>query len=142
MRRVTINERDLICERLQFIKDKGGILPDGTDVATAWEGIENYALEDRAYLHAGFLILFDTGRPWWNNKLTFYEQFVLKVKPTAQPELVPDILENMARCLGCEAVVAGDALAGKMTPFYERAGWVHLGTTLTKEITNVRRQGG
>ena len=142
MRWVTVNDYDLIVSRLQWLKDKGGLLPSITTVEDAWEGIESYALRQRAVIHGGFLILFDIGQEWYSAKMLFCEKLVLKVYDYGQAETIPGILERLAEHYGCEAVLAGDALAGKMTPHYEQAGWQHLGTTLMKEITNVRRLGG
>lgn len=142
MRPVSLGDMAQITGRLSWLKAKGGYLPDHADVETAVAGIVEYNRRNCAVIHEGFLILFDVGKEWFSDHIYLFEKFVLKLEPTAQAVMVPAILESMAIHFGCDAVIAGDSLAGKMTPFYERAGWSHLGTTLTKEITHVRRQDG
>ena len=125
---------ELIVPRLRRLKEKGGILPDLSTVEDAWEGIESYALAKRAVIHGGFLILFDIGQEWYSTKMIFCEKLVMRVYDYGQADTIPGILTRLAEHHGCEVAMAGDALAGKMTPHYEQAGWRHLGTTLMKEI--------
>lgn len=143
MRYPTPGDFALIRKRLQWVQESGDspYLSDA-DLDYAMGNISDACAHQRAIIHNGFFIMFDVGSDWFSPKLRLYEKLVLKLDLSAKARNVPAYLEVLAELLGCEAVVAGDALAGKMTPFYERAGWEHLGTTLTKEITNVRRQGG
>lgn len=131
-----------IMQALAWVQAKGNSpFLKGASLMAAELGVRDYIHREQAVIHAGFFIMVDIGKEWFSDKLFLFEKLVLKLDAAADPAEAVKALEGLALVNGCGAVVAGDALAGKMTPFYEQAGWSHLGTTLTKEITNVRRQG-
>lgn len=97
--------------------------------------------EERAYIHAGYFIMVDSGREWYSASKFLIEQIILKVETTEAPvEQAIDYLQVIAKHRGCRLVAAGDTQCGYMAPKYLSQGFTLLGTQFIKELPNGFRQ--
>lgn len=82
-----------------------------------------------------YLIMVDVGFDWYTNKKFLFEKLVLRVyrDPSYTLDDVPPALQYLKELFDCEAIIAGDTHAGRMTPVYQKHGYTLLGTQLIKE---------
>ena len=93
--------------------------------------------DTKARVVAGYFIMYDVGSPWYSEDRFLMEDLIIRIYPTASTvEVAIDALSEIARELGCKAVIAGDTQVGYMAPKYLAKGFVTLGTQLMKEVPN------
>lgn len=107
------------------------------DIEAAMDHVSECILTSKAVLVGDFLILFDTGRPWYSREMYLIEDIILRVSKDHPDITVQDAisaLTDLALAHGCVAVAAGDTQAGKMTGHYHVQGFNTLGVQLFKEV--------
>lgn len=111
-----------------------------TDLPTAMSYIQSAIDGGRVWFFGAYMVMVDTGIPWYSNKLCLLEELVLKVYPQDKSFTIQTVLQagldQLASHYGCEATVVGDTQIGLLTPLYTAAGFVPIGTQLFKENTH------
>lgn len=107
------------------------------DIEVGMAHVSECVLTSKAVFVGDFLILFDTGRPWYSQQQYIIEDIILRVYRNHPDITVRDAIDHLsvlAAQHGCVAVAAGDTQAGRMTPHYHAAGFTTLGVQLFKEV--------
>lgn len=90
--------------------------------------------EARAYICNGYFIMVDVGSDWYSYDRYLIEQIILKIDDRAGGvEIAIKALDELMVKFDCAACAVGDTQVGFMTPYYQAAGYVTLGTQLIKE---------
>jgi hypothetical protein len=79
-----------------------------------------------------YAVIAHTGTMWSSSAKMVFEKLVIRISSTDKNPIstVTDFLKALCITEGCAAVVVGDTQRGLMTPVYEKAGFVPLGTQL------------
>lgn len=101
--------------------------------------LQNIANRQHAYIVAGYLVIYEMGRPWYaaDDVLFLSEQLVLRIAVSGDFREVPLFLEQKAREAGCQLLLAGTALAKSdpaLASLYYQHGFHTEGYSLIKEL--------
>ena len=102
----------------------------------AMRSIEEAIVSKNVFICGGYMLMVSEGRTWWSSCTMLIEEIVLRIsniKTYAVSDVV-DVLLYEAEQRGIKAVVAGDTQSGRMLPYYEEAGFSHIGKQMFKEI--------
>lgn len=104
------------------------------DPDTALDYMLHAAASGNAVVVEGFFIMYAVTPAWFSKENFLIEELIIRIYPSLSPvEVAIAALDELKAMFGCVAIVAGDTQVGYMTPKYQAAGFVHLGSQLIKE---------
>ncbi len=138
MRKAAISDLLPIHKGLDYLKRTSQAPWMGiTDTTVAMKYIAQAIIDGRVWFFGGYMVMVDTGSPWYTTKLCLLEELVMNVYRGDISFTIEQValagLDQLASHYGCEATVVGDTQRGLMTPLYIAAGFVPIGTQLFKE---------
>lgn len=103
-----------------------------SDLGKAMVSIAEWLSAGDVWIVGDYAVIATVGTMWSSSALMVFEHLVIRVTNTEKNPIstVTDFLKALCITEGCAAVVVGDTQRGLMTPVYEQAGFVPLGTQL------------